>query len=206
MKNILGLMILFAMTGHAYTSPYCPTGPVGLTGPTGPAGPTGPTGPGVEENTFTSSKTFTSDVLVNGNLTNSTMLSGTSAAAGHIYQAGTTTRLILDGDVGGNGSELNMWGSGAGANASQFQVTGSSFVYTNLSNQQRLTVDGTTGLVVVAAGGLGLYSRSVSQLQSITPTALGQAYYCNNCAPAKIVVSTGTAASNFADAVGGSFK
>lgn len=53
---------------------------------------------------------------------------------------------------------------------------------------------------------LGFYSRSISQLQAIVPAAAGRAYYCNNCSPLKLVISTGTSAGNFADAAGGAFK
>lgn len=47
--------------------------------------------------------------------------------------------------------------------------------------------------------------KTTTQLLLIAP-AVGDVYYCSNCSPAKIVVATGTAAGNFADAVGGTFK
>ena len=49
-------------------------------------------------------------------------------------------------------------------------------------------------------------SVSISTLLGITPTAVGQMYYCNNCSPLKAVISTGTAAGNFATPDGGQFK
>ena len=55
-------------------------------------------------------------------------------------------------------------------------------------------------------GPLGLYSRSMAELLGITPTAKGQLYYCSTCSPEKVVVSTGTAAGNFAAADGGPFQ
>lgn len=55
-------------------------------------------------------------------------------------------------------------------------------------------------------GQLGLYSRSMAQLLLIVPTAEGQLYYCNTCSPNKVVVSTGTAAGNFAAVDGGVFQ
>lgn len=58
----------------------------------------------------------------------------------------------------------------------------------------------------VFGGAARLNSRTLAYLVAYTPIAVGEAYYCNNCSPAKIVVSTGTSASNFADAVGGTFK
>lgn len=56
------------------------------------------------------------------------------------------------------------------------------------------------------AGGIAHYSRTIAQLQAIVPGVVGVAYYCSNCSPAKLVVSTGTSAGNFADAVGGTFQ
>jgi len=52
---------------------------------------------------------------------------------------------------------------------------------------------------------VGHASKTLAQLQALA-AAVGDSYYCSNCSPAKIVVATGTAAGNFADAVGGTFK
>ena len=49
-------------------------------------------------------------------------------------------------------------------------------------------------------------SKTAAQLVATVPTAAGQAYFCSDCSPAKIVVSTGTAAGNFAAADGGAFE
>lgn len=62
------------------------------------------------------------------------------------------------------------------------------------------------GTVAVNNGYIQSWSQTITQLQASTPTAVGQQYYCSNCSPAKLVVSTGTALGNFADAVGGAFK
>jgi hypothetical protein len=44
-------------------------------------------------------------------------------------------------------------------------------------------------------------------LQTTAPGAVGVVYFCSNCNPAgKILVSTGMAAGNFADAAGGPFQ
>lgn len=53
---------------------------------------------------------------------------------------------------------------------------------------------------------VGHASKTIAQLQVIVPGAKGDSYFCSDCSPAKLVVSTGTAAGNFADAVGGTFK
>jgi hypothetical protein len=53
-----------------------------------------------------------------------------------------------------------------------------------------------------------LWSRNKGQLQAITPTAVGQMYYCSNCGATGVevdaVVSTGTAVCQFATAGNGS--
>ena len=49
------------------------------------------------------------------------------------------------------------------------------------------------------SGGLGIWSRTVAQLQTLTPTTTGQIVYCSNCAAAgnagTICVSTGSTAA-----------
>lgn len=58
----------------------------------------------------------------------------------------------------------------------------------------------------ITGGALQVYSRSMAQLLSVTPSAVGRVYFCSDCTPAKLVVSTGTSAGNFADPAGGTFK
>jgi hypothetical protein len=53
---------------------------------------------------------------------------------------------------------------------------------------------------------LGSYNRTIAELRAITPTAKGEVYFCTNCSPPKVVVSTGTAQREFADALGGQFQ
>ena len=64
-----------------------------------------------------------------------------------------------------------------------------------------------TNLGSLTVGGpVGLYSRTKSDLIGTTPGASGQLYFCSDCSPAKVVVSTGTAAGNFAAVDGGAFQ
>ncbi|HCC48813.1 MAG TPA: hypothetical protein DEQ38_11965 [Elusimicrobia bacterium] len=51
-----------------------------------------------------------------------------------------------------------------------------------------------------------LPSKTLAALQALVPASKGETYFCETCVPPKIVVSTGTAAGNFADAVGGTFE
>lgn len=61
-------------------------------------------------------------------------------------------------------------------------------------------------LVLYSVGGLGNTQATVAQLLSTATARTGTSFYCSNCTPPKIVVSTGTGLGNFADAVGGAFK
>jgi hypothetical protein len=59
---------------------------------------------------------------------------------------------------------------------------------------------------ITISASLTLASRTMVQLLGLTPTSAGQCYYCSDCTLTKIVVSTGTAAGNFASAAGGTFQ
>lgn len=47
--------------------------------------------------------------------------------------------------------------------------------------------------VTASAGAVTLYSRSKAQINAITPVAVGEVYYCNDCTSEVICVSTRTA-------------
>ncbi len=49
-------------------------------------------------------------------------------------------------------------------------------------------------------------SQTIAQLLAKTPGVVGMQQYCSNCSPPKLVISTGTSAGNWADAIGGTFK
>ena len=50
---------------------------------------------------------------------------------------------------------------------------------------------------------IGFASKTKAQLQAITPTVVGQVYYCSNCANSvNAVVSTGTAVTASFDSFG----
>ena len=83
--------------------------------------------------------------------------------------------------------------------ATSGSVSGTDIIFRVANNQVPL-------VNVTGSGGLGSYSRTLAQLQAITPFGVGEMYFCNNCTPAKMVVSTGTAAGNFADIMGGTFQ
>jgi len=67
--------------------------------------------------------------------------------------------------------------------------------------------------VGVEAGNLGsgvkasaAYSGVISYWQALAPGILGYFGYCSDCVPPKAIISTGTAAGQFADFAGGEFK
>lgn len=60
-----------------------------------------------------------------------------------------------------------------------------------------------TSPLMVSTGPHRLYSRSQAQILAITPGAVGEELFCNDCTPKKVVVSTGTSAGNFAAVDGG---
>lgn len=62
------------------------------------------------------------------------------------------------------------------------------------------------GYVRANNGSMWSWSRTIAQLLAITPSDGGEMYYCSNCSPAKMVVSTGTSAGNFASIDGGAFQ
>lgn len=52
--------------------------------------------------------------------------------------------------------------------------------------------------ITATAGFIQLYSRSQAQIEALTPAAVGQVYFCNDCTLTAVCVSTGTAVSAFA--------
>lgn len=145
---------------------------------------------------------------------------GTMAVAGNAFSVGSSTLAVAGGKVGVNTSAPgNMvhikvatnanirFGYPSDAASSMASLNDAASAYVSLDiNADPLTFGSGSGAGGDFIGRVGLYSRTIAQLQAITPTAVGQMYYCNNCSPLKAVVSTGTSAGNFADAAGGTFK
>jgi hypothetical protein len=42
-------------------------------------------------------------------------------------------------------------------------------------------------------------SKTSAQIGALTPTAVGQAYYCSDCTVSAVCVSTGTTLASFSD-------
>ena len=54
-----------------------------------------------------------------------------------------------------------------------------------------------TGNVAVTGVGLTLYSRTIAQLNAITPANVGQMFLCNNCTQSPVCISSGTGTGAF---------
>ncbi|MCX5790908.1 MAG: hypothetical protein NTY45_01640, partial [Elusimicrobia bacterium] len=100
------------------------------------------------------------------------------------------TLPVARGGTGGNDAASARSTLGAAASGTNADIT---------------TLTALTSLTGVP-GAIGLYSRTKDELISTTPLAVGWLYFCSDCSPAKVVVSTGTSAGNFAAAGGGTFQ
>lgn len=72
-----------------------------------------------------------------------------------------------------------------------------------------LSVSGTTidnAGYLAMGNAAGIQASLISTIAGLAPKNIGDIRFCSNCSPPKIVVATGTATGNWADAVGGTFK
>lgn len=81
-------------------------------------------------------------------------------------------------------------------------VVGSLVVVSSNSGTNMFEANPLTGIVtssspLVMNGYLQYYSRTAAQIAAITPSVVGQAYYCSNCTAQTICISTGTSAGQF---------
>ncbi|MBI4802233.1 MAG: hypothetical protein HY796_06880 [Elusimicrobia bacterium] len=128
----------------------------------------------------------------------------TTTAAGVIF---STNAYFINGNVGigtaGPGSRFEIIG---GSSTFRGSDSNSAIVgFTNASGNYSVVIS-TTGKVSVG-GALRLASKTKAELYLIAPAEVGEMYFCTTCVAAstkQIVVSTGTSAGNFSDAMGGS--
>lgn len=119
------------------------------------------------------------------------------------------------------GSGLNQWGMliagqldtatqfairGATSQTSPLQVwenvSGSTLAYVdNSGNLYTPSITGVSGSVSISStaftGGMGLFSRSLAQINSMAPSSEGISYYCTTCTQEAVCISTGTATGAF---------
>ncbi|MEW5951707.1 MAG: hypothetical protein GX447_01505 [Elusimicrobia bacterium] len=110
----------------------------------------------------------------------------TSATSAHGATNANTASTIVMRDGSGNFSAGTITANLSG-NAS------SATTATTATNVSGGTVSGAT---------IRLISRTRASLNGTTPGAVGEMYYCNDCVPPKLVISTGTALAQFSDAMG----
>jgi len=136
-----------------------------------------------------------------------------AAADGFTATGGTTPRTLTVTGADASVSGINTGDeSAAGIRTKIGAATGSNDGYlaqgdwTTFNSKAGTGANTFTGKQTLSGGTLGLYSRLMAELLLMVPATEGELYYCSDCVPKKVVVSTGTAAGNFADAAGGTFQ
>ena len=122
----------------------------------------------------------------------------TAVAAGLVRSNGTAlsgaATVALATEVGGM---LGLTNGGTGAASAGAALT--SLGAAALGSNSDITA------LNAIAGPIKLFSVSMATLLTLNP-GVGRIYYCNDCNPKKVVVSTGTSAGNFAAIDGGTFE
>ena len=122
----------------------------------------------------------------------------TAVAAGLVRSNGTAlsgaATVALATEVGGM---LGLTNGGTGAASAGAALT--SLGAAALGSNSDITA------LNAIAGPIKLFSVNMATLLTLNP-GVGRIYYCNDCNPKKVVVSTGTSAGNFAAIDGGTFE
>ena len=81
-------------------------------------------------------------------------------------------------------------------------TNGATEIY-ELDDSGNVEIAGTLSVTgaVTNSGTVSLYSRTITQINSLAPTAVGQLLYCSDCVRSAICVSSGTAAGAWVVAV-----
>jgi hypothetical protein len=81
--------------------------------------------------------------------------------------------------------------------------TAGALTVTGITNSGALSATAITGAtsvtspLIVGTGAIRLHSRTAAQINALTSVAIGDAYYCSNCAAVTMCVSTGTVVNSF---------
>ena len=120
--------------------------------------------------------------------------------------AGVTSKRLA---LFSNGSGAAFYGFGINTGIGAIDIWRGDVAVATFGNGA-VGINTAAGVAPVAAlevvGGIAHHPRTIAQLLAITPAQGGVSYFCSNCSPAKMVVSTGTSAGNFADIMGGAFQ
>lgn len=120
-------------------------------------------------------------------------------SAGYSNSSGSTTNSLT------SGSKNVFIGPFAGMGTSTQLTNAIAIGYSaevNNSNTMQLGGAGANSVLVTlssvaASGYIQNASKTLAQIQAITPTAVGQSYYCSNCTTDAVCVSTGTGPGAF---------
>ncbi len=122
-------------------------------------------------------------------------LSGAETVLGASYLGDATTRST---HTAAGALDLHAGLSAATVASDATVVAATNVTATAGSVSAGTTVTAGTN-IIATAGFIQTYSRSLAQIMAITPTAVGQVYFCNNCSPVEMAMSTGTSVGMFAN-------
>jgi hypothetical protein len=140
-------------------------------------------------NTFTGLQTAPNETLTYG------ISAATGVFSGAVSIAGIVT--LTGNEYKGAANYVSTFTASSGAQnwTGDLNTLGSLSVSGTISGPTSITG---TKLIASGAGSVGLYSRSAAQIVALTPAAVGQVYYCNDCGTVPMCISTNTAQGGFA--------
>lgn len=123
-----------------------------------------------------------------GNLGASVLSSSVAISA--VYTSAIADSAVTDGKLAGSIAPSKITGTAAILGANTFTATQS-------APDVSVTYGVSAATMTAVSGYIGFYSRTLAEINGITPTAAGQAYYCSNCIDSAVCISSGTGTAAF---------